>query len=129
MYTVLANFGIMDTHVARPVARDLAMRALRFDPSNGGAYRSSVPRHSSMNTTFPLARRHFERGIELSPQTLGPVAPPPFLRRNRRLRNGEGPDTPQRCRRPDDPFAHLIDAWPYYLLRVERSHHALRTRG
>ena len=78
MYTVLANFGIMDNHVARPAARDLAMRALRFDPSNGGAHTELGTRRSSMSTIF-----HWRAGISsvessFPRTTPGPAAPRPF---------------------------------------------------
>ena len=118
MYTVLANFGAMDNHVARPAARDLAMRALEIDPSDGGA-------HTELGTTallydydFSLARRHFERGIELSPHDPWTCGSASFLY----SAIGDYETAKALTRRsvaadPVHPLAHFIDAWPYYFAR------------
>ncbi|HET7374831.1 MAG TPA: protein kinase [Gemmatimonadaceae bacterium] len=118
MYTVLANFGIMDNHVARPAARDFAMRALRFDPSNGGA-------HTELGTTaflyeydFSLARQHFERGIELSPHDPWTCGSASFLYGAiGDYETAKGLTRRSVAADPVNPFAHLIDAWPYYFAR------------
>jgi len=118
MYTVLANFGIMDNHVARPAARDFAMRALRLDPSNGGA-------HTELGTTaflyeydFSLARRHFERGIELSPHDPWTCGSASFLYSAiGDYETAKGLTRRSVAADPVNPFAHLIDAWPYYFAR------------
>ena len=118
MHTILANFGAMDNHVARPAARALAMRALQIDPSNGGA-------HTELGTTallyeydFSLARRHFELGIELSPHDPWTCGSASFLY----AAIGDNETAKDLTRRstaadPVNPLAHLIDAWPYYFAR------------
>jgi serine/threonine-protein kinase len=118
MHTVLANFGMMDNHVARPIARDLAMRALRIDPSDGGA-------HTELGTTalvyeydFSLARRHFERGIELSPHDPWTCGSASFLYSAiGDYETAKGLTRRSVAADPVHPFTHFIDAWPYYFAR------------
>jgi serine/threonine-protein kinase len=118
MYTMLANFGIMDNHIARPAARDLANRALRIDPNDGGAHTELGSTALLYEYDFSLAHYHFERGIELAPHDPWTCGSASFL--YSAIGDYEtAKGLTRRCVAADPvhPFAHVVDAWQYYFAR------------
>ena len=117
-YNLLASFGVLDNHDARPKARELACRALAVDSRNGRAHLELGIISFHYDYDFDAARRHLERAIALAPDDAWVSGMSMFFY----SAVGEHREATRLTRRavsadPLNPLMLYLDQWPHYFAR------------